>query len=161
MGRLLVLFIVLPAVELALLIELGSRIGTLETIGVIVVTGMVGASLARSQGLRVLSSVQEQIARGDMPAGSLVDGLIIVIAAALLVTPGVLTDAFGLACLVPAFRGLIKRELLRRFEKAVREKRVEVRFHGEVHASPPPGAASGPRVVEVQGERLDRPRRRS
>lgn len=131
MGRLLLLFIVLPAVELALLIEIGSRIGTLATIGLIVVTGIVGAALARSQGLRVLARLQEQLARGEMPAESLIDGLMILIAAALLVTPGVLTDAFGFLCLAPAFRGLVKRELVRRFEKTVREGRVHVAFHAE------------------------------
>ena len=59
MGRLLLLFIVLPAVELGLLIELGRRIGTLETLALIVVTGIVGASMARSQGLSLLSRVRE------------------------------------------------------------------------------------------------------
>ena len=126
MGRLLILFIALPAVELALLIEIGQRIGTLETIGVIVVTGVVGAAMARSQGLRVLRTVQERLARGEMPADSLVDGLMILLASALLVTPGVLTDAFGLLCLVPAFRAVVKRDMLRRFERAVRESRIHV-----------------------------------
>ena len=80
MGWLLLLFVVLPAVELALLIEIGSRIGTLETIGLIVITGVVGASLARSQGLRVLRRVQGEIAAGEMPADSLIDGVMILIA---------------------------------------------------------------------------------
>ena len=127
-GRLLLLFVVLPAVELALLIEIGSRIGTLETIGLIVVTGVLGAAMARSQGLRVLASVREQLAAGELPADSLIDGLMILIASALLVTPGVLTDAFGLLCLVPGFRSLVKRELLRRLKRAIEEQRVEVRF---------------------------------
>ena len=65
MGRLLLLFIALPAVELALLIEIGRRIGTLETIGLIVVTGIVGAAMARSQGLRVLSRVCARRCRPD------------------------------------------------------------------------------------------------
>ena len=98
MGRLLLLFIVLPAVELGLLIELGRRIGTLETLALIVVTGIVGASMARSQGLSLLSRVRKQIAAGEMPADSLLDGLMILIASALLVTPGVFTDAFGFLC---------------------------------------------------------------
>ena len=81
MGRLLVLFVVLPAVELALLIELGQRIGTLATLTLIVVSGVVGASLARSQGLQVLKQVQERISMGEMPAEPLLDGLLILIAA--------------------------------------------------------------------------------
>jgi UPF0716 protein FxsA len=126
MGRLLLLFIVLPAIELALLIEIGQRIGTLETLALIVVTGIVGASMARSQGLRVIARVQEQLARGEMPADSLVDGLLILIASALLVTPGVLTDAFGFLCLTPGFRTVVKREVVRRFERAVLERRIYV-----------------------------------
>ncbi len=130
MGRLLLLFIVLPAVELGLLIELGQRIGTLETLALIVVTGIVGASMARSQGLSLLSRVREQISAGEMPADSLLDGLMILIASALLVTPGVLTDAFGFLCLMPAFRALIKRELVRRFMRAVEENRVQMSVQG-------------------------------
>jgi UPF0716 protein FxsA len=128
MGRLLLLFIVLPAVELALLIQIGQRIGTLETIALIIITGVIGAALARRQGLRVLSEVQTRLAQGEMPADSLVDGLMILVASALLVTPGVLTDAFGFLCLAPGFRAIVKREAIRRFERAVQQGRVEMRF---------------------------------
>jgi UPF0716 protein FxsA len=130
MGRLLLLFIVLPAVELALLIEIGQRIGTLETLALIVVTGVVGASLARSQGLQLIARVQEQLGRGEMPADSLVDGLMILVASALLVTPGILTDIFGFLCLTPGFRTLVKREVIRRFERAVAENRIHVDTSG-------------------------------
>ena len=126
MGRLLLLFVLLPAVELALLIEIGSRFGTLHTLALIVVTGVVGAWLARGQGIAVVSQIQREVAEGRLPAGSLIDGVMILIAAALLVTPGILTDAFGFLCLVPAFRGAAKRLLLRRLEKAVQENRVHV-----------------------------------
>ncbi len=126
MGRLLLLFVVLPAVELALLIELGQRIGTLETLGIIIVTGMLGASMARSQGMKVLRRVQSEVAAGRMPADSMVDGVMILLASALLVTPGVLTDAFGFLCLVPAFRSVVKRTLWQRLEVAVRDNRVHV-----------------------------------
>jgi len=104
MGRLLLLFILLPAAELALLIEFGSRFGTLHTLILIVLTGIVGASLARSQGLGVMGEIQQEVAAGRLPTNSLVDGVIILVAAALLVTPGILTDAFGFLCLLPAFR---------------------------------------------------------
>jgi len=130
MGRLLLLFIVLPAVELGLLIELGRRIGTLETLALIVVTGIVGASMARSQGLSLLSRVRKQISAGEMPADSLLDGVMILIASALLITPGVFTDAFGFLCLIPAFRALVKRELVRRFRRAVEENRVQMNVQG-------------------------------
>lgn len=149
MGRLLLLFIALPAAELALLIEIGRRIGTLETIGLIVVTGIVGAAMARSQGLRVLARVRDEMAAGGMPADSLLDGVMILLASALLITPGVLTDAFGFACLVPGFRSLIKRAVVRRMRRAIEEGRLhasvhhEVRFDDEpprrvIHVTPPP-----------------------
>jgi UPF0716 protein FxsA len=142
MGRLLLLFVGLPAVELALLIEVGSRIGTLNTLALIVVTGVVGASLARREGLGVLRQMQGEVAEGRLPAGSLVDGVIILLAAALLVTPGVLTDAAGLLCLVPGFRSLVKRALWRRLERAVREERVHLQVHFEQE-----GGGGGERTV--------------
>jgi UPF0716 protein FxsA len=134
MGRLLLLFIGVPAVELALLIEIGSRIGTLATLALIVGTGIVGAALARQQGLWVLRRMREEVAAGQIPAGSLLDAVVIVIAGALLMTPGILTDVVGFLCLVPGTRALAKRELLRRLERAVREGRVTVSVH-----EPPPG----------------------
>ena len=147
MSVLLLLFIVLPAVELTLLIELGRRIGTLETFAVIVLTGVLGASLARSQGLRVLAKVRAQLAVGEMPAESLLDGLMILIASALLVTPGVLTDAVGFLCLTPAFRGVVRREIVRRFKDAIERGRVEVGVGFERSArgfaAGRPGARSG------------------
>ncbi|MCP4036375.1 MAG: FxsA family protein [bacterium] len=129
MGKLLLLFVGLPALELWLLIEIGRRIGSLETIALIVVTGIVGASLARNQGLRVLNEVQQRVAAGEMPADSLVDGIMILVASALLVTPGILTDVFGFLCLVPGFRSRVKAEVIRRFERAVAENRVHVEYH--------------------------------
>lgn len=134
MAQLLLLFIVIPAVELALLIEIGSRIGTLNTLALIVLTGVIGAALARYQGLQVLYQVRSDMNEGRLPAGALVDGIIILIAGALLVTPGVLTDAFGFLCLVPGFRGLVKRELRRRFEHAARESQVHVVTYRDVTA---------------------------
>jgi UPF0716 protein FxsA len=133
MGRLLLLFILVPAVELALLIELGRHIGTLNTIAVIAVTGIVGAALTRRQGLQVIRSVQRELAEGRLPASSLVDGVIILMAGALLITPGVLTDAFGFLCLVPGFRSLAKRALGRRLERAASEARVHVVTQGRYY----------------------------
>lgn len=129
MGRLLLLFVVLPAVELVLLIEVGSRIGTAATLGLIVLTGAVGAALARRQGLGVVRELQRETAAGGMPAGPLVDGALILVAAALLVTPGILTDAAGFALLVPAVRDAIKRAALQRLERAAAEGRVRVQVY--------------------------------
>lgn len=150
-SRLLLLFILLPAIELALLIELGRRIGTAATLALIVVTGVLGASLARRQGLGVLRSLQEETAAGRLPASSLVDGALILVAGALLVTPGVLTDAFGFLCLVPAFRRWLERVARRHFERAVREGRVDVRV---VHAD---FSTDGPREEKLVRDLRDGP----
>jgi UPF0716 protein FxsA len=157
MGRLLLLFIAVPAIELALLIEIGSRIGTPATLGLIVVTGAIGATLARAQGLAVLRDLQQQLERGELPAGVLVDGLMVLLAAALLVTPGVLTDVVGFSCLVPRFRNLVKRKVQQRFERAVREKRVDFTvFHGDLG---PQDAFSHDEEIDVteRGEHQLRP----
>jgi len=148
MGRLLLLFILVPAVELALLIEVGRVIGTPGTLGIIVLTGAVGASLARRQGLRVLRDLQAESAAGRLPADSLMDGAIILLAGALLITPGILTDVFGFLCLVPATRALGKRAVRRRFEQAVREGSIVMM--GGLGGSPMPGPG-GP-VVDVTVE---------
>jgi UPF0716 protein FxsA len=108
-SRLLVLFVVVPVVELVLLIEIGRQIGTLPTLGLIVVTGALGAYLARRQGLGVLQRVREEMAAGRIPAAPIVDGILILVAGAVLMTPGVLTDAFGFFCLIPPCRELLKR----------------------------------------------------
>lgn len=138
MGRLLLLFIVVPAVELALLIEVGQRIGTGLTLALIVITGIVGASLARREGLRVLSRVRQELDTGVIPGDALVDGLMILVASALLVTPGILTDAVGFLCLIPAFRKQTKRWLRTQFEQAVMrgQVRVNVSMHGSGMAGP-------------------------
>jgi UPF0716 protein FxsA len=124
MAKLLLLFIVVPAIELILLIRLGGVIGILPTLAVIVVTGALGATLARAQGLGVLRDVQDELARGGLPASALIDGVLILIAAALLMTPGFLTDIVGFACLIPGFRTLLKRAARKRLETAVRDGRT-------------------------------------
>jgi UPF0716 protein FxsA len=124
-----------------LLIEIGSRIGTFPTLGVIVVTGVVGATLARHEGLQVLRRIQAELAQGQLPAGALVDGMIILMAGALLITPGVLTDALGFLCLVPGCRDIVKKVVRKRLERAVRHQRVHVSVHvGDFRDPHEPGA---------------------
>lgn len=126
MGRLLLLFIAVPAIELVLLIELGQRIGTLATIVLIMATGVIGASLARQQGLSTLARVRADLGQGRVPAEPIVDGVLILLAGAVLITPGVLTDVLGFLCLVPACRQVLKRFLKQRFERAVPQGAVDV-----------------------------------
>jgi len=119
MGKLLFLFIAVPAVELVLLIKLGGLIGLLATVAIIFFTGALGATLARWQGLSVLRQIQTQMAQGRLPTNALFDGVIILLAGALLLTPGFLTDIVGFLSLVPGVRNMIKRTIQKRVEKSI------------------------------------------
>lgn len=118
--RLLALFTLVPLVELFLLVELGSRMGLLLTIALVLFTGALGAALARSQGVRVLRQVQTEMARGGLPAEALLDGLMIFIAGAVLLTPGLLTDLAGFFLLVPVGRTWVRGRVQRWLKGRVR-----------------------------------------
>ncbi len=106
--RLAVLFTAIPIVELYILIKIGQLIGALPTIAIVLVTGIVGAGLARQQGARVWFEIQMQMQQGVFPADRLIDGLLLVVAGAVLITPGVLTDILGFAILIPLSRAPIR-----------------------------------------------------
>lgn len=125
MVKVLTLFIVLPVVELAILIETGRHIGTLATLALIVTTGALGAYLARSQGLEVLRQMRAETEVGRLPAEPLVDGVIILLAGAVLLTPGILTDIVGFVCLVPAFRRFLKAMLWRKLKRLVKQNQFQ------------------------------------
>ncbi len=142
MAKLLILFILVPAAELALLIEVGSRIGTATTLLLIIATGVLGASLASRQGLGVLRQIERETAAGRMPGGAIVDGVLILVAGLVLMTPGFLTDVVGFLCLVPATRRVIRRAVGRRLQRAAREGRARVVV--DVRPRPPGGADRDP-----------------
>ena len=109
--KLLLLFIVTPIVEMALLIELGRRFGTLHTIGLIIITGIIGAWLAKSQGLQVYQNLRESFYNGELPHNHLIDGLLILMGGALLITPGILTDVTGFILVLPWTRRFVREKL--------------------------------------------------
>jgi UPF0716 protein FxsA len=110
-GRLLLLFIFVPIIELYLLGLLIGRINLMPTIGLIVLTGFIGAALARWQGLSTMRKIQEEMRQGRAPAQALVEGVMILIGGIALMTPGILTDLFGFAMLLPGIRKSIARKL--------------------------------------------------
>jgi UPF0716 protein FxsA len=112
-GRLLILFITVPLIELYLFFKIGSRIGLAPTLIIIIVTGFLGAALTRIQGLRTLARFQQATAEGRMPHEEVLDGLMILVAGAVLLTPGFLTDAVGFLLLIPAFRTVVRKSLAR------------------------------------------------
>lgn len=133
MGKLLALFVLVPLIELALLIQLGRLVGLWPTLGLIVGTGFLGAWLTRRQGLDALRRMQEELRQQRVPAGPLLDGILILLAGAVLLTPGLLTDVAGFLLLVPACRRLFRDRVRRRFARAVEEGRVQVRWNLDVH----------------------------
>ncbi len=110
-GKLLLLFILVPLAELYLFMTLGDALGIWNTIAIIIITAFLGASLAKSQGRMAMANFQNAMASGKMPHHEVLDGLMILIAGAVLLTPGFLTDAIGFALLFPPTR-LIVRKLL-------------------------------------------------
>ena len=147
MPILFLLFVGVPAIELWLLIEIGGRIGGAETILLILVTGVVGASLARAQGLAVLERIRAETAAGRLPDRSLAEAALILAAGLLLITPGVITDAVGLLCLVPFTRRLCVLLLGKLLARAARKKggtHVDVRMHFGPGGPQAPGAPPGP-----------------
>jgi UPF0716 protein FxsA len=103
-AKLLLLMTVVPAVELYLLLRIGKTIGAIETIYVIILTGILGAWLAKREGLAVIRKIQEDAVSGVPPADRLVEGLMVLLGGVLLLTPGVLTDAMGLSMIFPLTR---------------------------------------------------------
>ena len=134
---LIILFVGVPLTELMLLIRVGSEIGTLATIGIVVFTGVLGASLARAEGLATWQRFQARLATGELPHDDLVDGLLILIAGAVLLTPGFLTDAAGFLLLVPPARAAVRRAVVARLVQ-------------RIVVAPSPGAHPGvpPRPVD-------------
>ena len=117
--RLLLLFVITPILEMAILIELGKRIGTLQTIGIVVITGIVGAWLAKSQGLRIYRRMQGSLYNGELPHDHLIEGLLILIGGALLITPGILTDVAGFILVLPWTRKLVRKKLKKYFKRKI------------------------------------------
>lgn len=129
---LILIFVITPAVELALLVKIGDLIGFWPTVGLIFVTGIIGSALTRRQGLSTWRRFQQRIAGGELPGQELVDGVIILVSGALLITPGVVTDLIGFLGLLPWSRLLLRNYLLRRFQKTV-VSGARVSFGGGFH----------------------------
>jgi len=113
--RLLLLFTLVPLIELSLLIEIGKRINVWPTIGLVIVTGIIGAALAKHEGLRTFHHIQADLNAGHLPTDRLIDALLILGAGVLLVTPGIITDGIGFSLLLPPVRKLIRNHFKKRF----------------------------------------------
>ncbi len=133
----LLLFVLVPLLELVLLIEVGGRIGALATVGLCLLTALLGGLLVRSQGRRVLDAIRTALDRGRLPVPEVFHGACILLAGALLLTPGFLTDTLGFLLLIPPLRWQLYHALARRL------------------APPEPQAGEGARVIQVQWRRVE------
>lgn len=108
------LFVVLPILEMWLLIEVGSLVGSLPTIGMVVFTAVVGAALLKQQGIDTLTRAQQRLNSGQVPAKEILEGLLLAVGGALLLTPGFITDTLGFVCLIGPLRQWLVAQLLKR-----------------------------------------------
>lgn len=129
LGKLFLLFAVIPVAEIYVLVSVGGVIGTLPTVALVLLTALAGAHLARMQGLAVMMRIRENLAQGFMPAEELLDGLLIFLAGMTLLTPGFLTDIMGLLILLPATRNIFKRWLRKKFDEWRQSPNVRITFY--------------------------------
>lgn len=159
---LLVMFLVVPVVELAILIQLGQSIGLLWTVALVVGTAFLGSSVLYRQGLATMLRGMESLARGVPPVGPMAEGVVLLLAGALLLTPGLLTDLVGATLLVPGIRRWIARKGFERLLGAgsmtiVEGHEVHEHRNWEVHresGGSKPKEQEGP-IIEGEYERLD------
>lgn len=151
-ARLLLLFIIVPILELALFMLLGSKMGLPTTLIIIVATAFLGAALTKSQGAKALHNFQNALAMGKMPHKEIVDGLLILIAGAVLLTPGFLTDAVGFLLLLPparaAIRGVLTDKLAKKAHVAVGGNPLDPDFQ-------PEGGDQASQAKPVSGKVID------
>lgn len=129
-GRLFALFLIVPVLDLALLVTVGERIGFWPTLGTVVATALVGSWLARREGLAAWRRVQTSLVGGAAPGDAVLDGLVVLMAGTLLLTPGFITDLAGLLGLIPASRRVLRAALAARFKGALERGTIRTATFG-------------------------------
>lgn len=126
MRLLLILIIVIPALEIGVLLLSGKTIGVIPTILLIILTGVVGAWLAKKQGIETFKKAQQQMQYGQIPGEAIIDGLCILVGGLFLLSPGFVTDLTGILLLFPKSRNLIKPVLLRIIRKMIDRNQITI-----------------------------------
>lgn len=155
---LLLLFIVVPVVELSLLLSISGVVGAVRTFVIIIITGIIGAHLAKQQGIKTLNTIKSSLNQGHLPGTEVVDGFIILIAGAVLLTPGFLTDVIGFLLLLPSGRNVFKAWLIKRFTKFLQSGRVKPTFRGyrfETKSRHESDESPDDDVIDVEGKNID------
>lgn len=127
--RLFLLFTIVPLIELYLLLKLGNYIGVIATIGVVIGTGIAGGLLAKGQGMAVLRQARWELDQGRIPAESLFDGALVLIAGTMLITPGLITDCLGLSFLIPWTRRAFKSWLRKKLQEKISRGEIQAYTH--------------------------------
>ena len=153
MALLFLAFVLLPFAELYGLIQIGKVIGAWYTLLMVIAVGFVGAALAKHEGLRVIRAWQDSMREGRLPEEGVLGGVLVFVGGLLLITPGVLTDVFGLFLLFPVTRKLVSRALRRYLEQKLRQGAIQVRTVGFPGAGGFPGADGFPGAGGFGGAR--------
>ena len=124
--KLFLAFTLIPFFEIYLLIKIGYYLGAFNTVLVVIVTGLLGAYLAKLQGIRTMTRVRESLNRGELPAEQMLDAVLIFVAGIVLLTPGFITDLAGIAILIPNTRFWFKRWLRKKFDQWISENRTDM-----------------------------------
>ena len=124
--KLILAFTVIPFVEIYLLMKVGYCVGALNTLAIVIVTGLLGAWLARMEGIRTAMRVRESLRRGELPAEEMLDAVLIFMAGVVLLTPGFVTDVAGVTILVPKTRYIFKRWLRKKFDEWVANNKANI-----------------------------------
>jgi UPF0716 protein FxsA len=152
--KLFLLFAILPIIEIAILINVGEQIGGWYTVAIVILTAFAGAHLVRQQGLSTLMQAQQKMQAGTMPGQEMAEGLLLVIAGVLLVTPGFITDGIGFLLSLPMTRPLIAKGLLKHLSVRV----VNQSFDGDfAQYQQPHSTAQSDDIIEGEFERKDKP----
>ncbi|WP_432697984.1 FxsA family protein [Marinobacterium sp. YM272] len=155
MRFLFILFVVIPIIEITILIQVGQAIGAWYTVGLVLLSAFIGVNMLRYQSLATLGRAQERLNRQEMPGQEMVEGIVLAVGGALLITPGFVTDVIGFSCLIPASRKAFVKLLMSRFTLIVASQATH-REGG--FQRPGPGDAAQPRRNGdvIEGEVIDR-----
>ncbi|GAB5542284.1 MAG: FxsA family protein [Sandaracinaceae bacterium] len=169
MGKLFLLFTLVPIAETYLLYLMGRYMGWLPTLLLVVFTGVLGAALAKREGLKVWRSWSEALAEARMPEEGILGGVLVLVGGVLLVTPGVLTDVTGMLLLVPPSRRFIAKHVRARLEERFQQGSHTVRYRVDLGGGRvvdrvetrrgPSSSSRDPNVIDVEGEVVEERRR--
>jgi UPF0716 protein FxsA len=153
-ARLLLLFTLLPIIEISLLIPLHNAVGGLATFGIICFTALAGTGLTKWQGTAALTRIKETVNSGGLPGEDILDGVLILVAGVTLITPGVLTDSMGLLLLLPPVRRPVRAYIKKRGLEWIKDKgrssAVHVHSYSTGGGQPEPySAAREPGVIDI------------